>query len=41
MRFREYRILRASFWIKLTFIFVEIGLAIGTFIPSIISRVHC
>ncbi|KAI6892748.1 hypothetical protein D0867_13413 [Hortaea werneckii] len=27
--FREYRILRASFWIKLTFIIVEIALAIA------------
>jgi hypothetical protein len=29
MHFREHRILRASFWIKLTFIFVEGGLAIA------------
>merc|ERR1712072_1124622 len=27
--YREYRILRASFWIKLTFIIVEIALAIA------------
>ena len=27
--FREYRILRTSFWIKLAFIFVELGLAIA------------
>ena len=29
MHFREHRILRSSFWIKLTFIFVEGGLAIA------------
>jgi uncharacterized membrane protein YhaH (DUF805 family) len=29
IHFREHRILRASFWIKLTFIFVEVGLAIA------------
>lgn len=29
IHFREYRILRASFWIKLAFIFVEIALAAG------------
>jgi len=29
IHFREHRILRASFWIKLTFIFVEAGLAIA------------
>ena len=27
--FREYRILRASFWIKLAFIFIEIALAVA------------
>lgn len=27
--FREYRILRISFWMKLAFIFIEVGLAIG------------
>ncbi|KAI4842564.1 putative FK506 suppressor Sfk1 [Aureobasidium sp. EXF-8845] len=29
MHFRQHRILRASFWIKLTFIFIEIALAIA------------
>jgi hypothetical protein len=29
IHFREHRILRSSFWIKLTFIFVEGGLAIA------------
>ncbi|KAK5112945.1 hypothetical protein LTR62_003767 [Meristemomyces frigidus] len=29
IHFREHRILRISFWIKLTFIFVELGLAIA------------
>ncbi|TKA72792.1 hypothetical protein B0A55_07326 [Friedmanniomyces simplex] len=29
IHFREYRILRISFWIKLAFIFVELGLAIA------------
>lgn len=29
IHFREHRILRASFWIKLTFIFIEGGLAIA------------
>lgn len=29
IHFREYRILRISFWIKLAFIFIEVGLAIG------------
>ena len=29
IHYREYRILRASFWIKLAFIFIEIGLVIG------------
>lgn len=27
--YREFRVLRASFWVKLVFIFVELGLAIG------------
>jgi uncharacterized membrane protein YbhN (UPF0104 family) len=30
IHYREFRILRASFWVKLAFIFVEGGLAIGT-----------
>lgn len=29
IHFREHRVLRASFWLKLAFIFVELGLAIG------------
>ncbi|KAL2069141.1 hypothetical protein VTL71DRAFT_15479 [Oculimacula yallundae] len=29
IHYRQHRILRASFWIKLTFIFVELGLAIA------------
>jgi hypothetical protein len=29
MKFREYRILRISFWTKLAFIFIELGLVIG------------
>ncbi|KAF7846061.1 hypothetical protein BT93_L5335 [Corymbia citriodora subsp. variegata] len=29
IHFRQYRVLRASFWIKLAFIFVEIALVIG------------
>ena len=29
IHFREHRILRSSFWIKLTFIFVELGMAIA------------
>jgi uncharacterized membrane protein YbhN (UPF0104 family) len=29
IHYREFRILRASFWVKLAFIFVECGLAIG------------
>ncbi|KAF2725688.1 SFK1-like membrane protein [Polychaeton citri CBS 116435] len=29
MHFREHRVLRASFWIKLAFIFTEVGLAIA------------
>lgn len=29
IHFRQYRILRASFWIKLFFILTEIALAIG------------
>jgi hypothetical protein len=27
--YREHRVLRASFWIKLTFIFLELGLAVA------------
>jgi hypothetical protein len=27
--FREHRVLRASFWIKLSFIIIEVALAIG------------
>lgn len=34
IHYREYRILRASFWIKLAFIIVEVALAIGTSIIS-------
>lgn len=29
IHFREHRVLRISFWIKLAFIFIEVGLAIG------------
>ncbi len=29
IHYREYRVLRASFWIKMAFIWVELGLAIG------------
>lgn len=29
IHFREYRVLRISFWIKLAFILIEVGLAIG------------
>lgn len=29
IHFREYRVLRISFWIKLAFIFIEVGLAIA------------
>lgn len=29
IKYREHRVLRASFWIKLFFIFVEIILAVG------------
>lgn len=29
IHFREHSVLRASFWIKLAFIFIEVGLAIG------------
>jgi hypothetical protein len=31
LRYREFRILRISFWIKLAFIVTEVSLAIGTF----------
>lgn len=31
IHFRQYRILRISFWVKLAFIIVEVALAIGTF----------
>lgn len=31
IHFRQYRILRASFWIKLFFILTEIALAIGKY----------
>lgn len=31
IHYREHRVLRMSFWFKLAFIFVEVGLAIGTF----------
>jgi len=31
MRYRQHHILRMSFWVKLAFIIVEVGLAIGTF----------
>jgi len=41
IHFRQYRILRASFWIKLTFIFVEIALAIGTILSGISAKLHC
>ena len=30
IRFRQFRILRLSFWIKLAFIIVEVVLAVGT-----------
>lgn len=29
IHFRQHRILRISFWVKLAFIFIEVGLAIG------------
>jgi hypothetical protein len=29
MHYRQYRVLRISFWIKLAFIFVELGLAVA------------
>ena len=29
IHYREFRVLRASFWIKLWFIFIELGLAVG------------
>jgi hypothetical protein len=38
MHFRQHRILRASFWIKLTFIFIELALAIGTVTFDISSK---
>lgn len=31
MAFRQYKILRASFWIKLAFIFIEIALVVGVY----------
>jgi uncharacterized membrane protein YbhN (UPF0104 family) len=31
IHYRQFRILRASFWVKLAFIIVECGLAIGMF----------
>ena len=30
IKYRQHSILRTSFWIKLTFIFVEVALAVGT-----------
>jgi uncharacterized membrane protein YbhN (UPF0104 family) len=38
IHYREFRILRASFWIKLAFIFVEGGLAIGTCRPACLNE---
>ena len=38
--FREYRILRTSFWIKLAFIFVELGLAIGFAVTEYTGRLN-
>ncbi|KAK0265807.1 hypothetical protein LTR91_023301 [Friedmanniomyces endolithicus] len=38
--FREYRILRTSFWIKLSFIFVELGLAIGFAVTEYTGRLN-
>lgn len=40
IHFRQYRVLRASFWIKLAFIFVEIALAIGMFHSFMVLRVR-
>jgi hypothetical protein len=37
MLYREHRILRASFWIKLTFIFVELALCIAF---GVLSKQH-
>ena len=34
IHFREYRVLRISFWIKLAFIFLELGLVIGFGVSS-------
>jgi hypothetical protein len=34
IHFREHSVLRASFWIKLAFIFIEVGLAIGFGVSS-------
>jgi hypothetical protein len=31
IHYREHRVLRMSFWVKLAFIFVELGLAVGMF----------
>lgn len=32
IHYRQYRILRASFWVKLTFIFLELALCIGMYL---------
>lgn len=34
IHFRQYRVLRASFWIKMAFIFIEVGLVIGFGVES-------
>ncbi len=36
IHFRQFRVLRMSFWIKLAFIIVEVGLAIGMWPDSLI-----